>query len=489
MSIDTNYSQLNSEFYYSKTRNLDRSQLSRYQGNSYLSQPSAADEYVSSRGNTCTDGNDDGKIGFLRAFGNVLEGVKNTAVNMVKGAVQHPFKTAAMIGACCIPVVGPIFAGGLATYGIVSGVKTVGTGVVTALNATSDAEAKDAWEAVGEGGTTAGLSVLALKGSAGQLKSQLNGGSTTVNAVKAAKSSGKTAGEIAETAVTEGIKETASNVAGIGEAAVKKGKKVYDKGKQYVESAKDGTLKQSVESDVSKFAESAGAKAKKVVDDTGNKIKNAKENVQNIKQNVADIKSNAKMEGATVKDTVGGFEVTYEDGTIMKYDNLGNIKQQVSGNTTTTYKNNEVIKETTKHGDYIYEDSYKYDANGKIIQENTLTKHGETETSASFNNETNVHTAKQKFADGAIYKKTGITSPDGKFTGVETTSSGTLWYENGNLIENPSLMTKARINYKSTNAGVKLDNFIGDGSITINDKTYLTAEQAQILGTVLNGNK
>ena len=54
-----------------------------------------SDTFVSSltgevgSGNTCTDGKDDGKIGFLSALGNVVQGAVRTVPNMIKGMCKQ----------------------------------------------------------------------------------------------------------------------------------------------------------------------------------------------------------------------------------------------------------------------------------------------------------------------------------------------------------------------------------------------------------------
>ena len=129
------------------------------------------DTFVSSKDNTCTDGADDGKIGLFSAVGNIVEGAGKSVVNAVKGAftdsngnfsITKTLTTVGMSALCiAVPAVGVALAGvGLAT----GGTKFV-TGVATALNAETDAEAKDAWEQVGEGALTVGLSATGAKAS------------------------------------------------------------------------------------------------------------------------------------------------------------------------------------------------------------------------------------------------------------------------------------------------------------------------------------
>lgn len=117
--------------------------------------------------NGCTDDVDDGKIGFWSKVGNVVQGVFKGAVDMVKGALKHPFKTIAAIAISCIPVVGPAFMIGMGAYGVISGGMQIAKNWQIAnqieKNGGTDAEVKAAWENVGSGALTVGTSVLAIK--------------------------------------------------------------------------------------------------------------------------------------------------------------------------------------------------------------------------------------------------------------------------------------------------------------------------------------
>ena len=174
--------------FYDSASNYANSKLaynSNYVKNASNVYKTQTDKYVSSQGNTCTDGKDDGKVGFLSALGNIVEGAGKSILNGIKGmftdkegnfSLLQTAKTVAL-GAACIafPAVG------LAACGIgavTGGIKLV-NGVSTALNAKTDAEAKDAWEAVGDGGLTVGMSVLGAKASYNAVK----GGAVKLNGI------------------------------------------------------------------------------------------------------------------------------------------------------------------------------------------------------------------------------------------------------------------------------------------------------------------
>ena len=449
--LNTDYSTLGSDFYYSKTRNLNNSS-SRYQGSSVSSNKEEnLDTFVSSKGNTCTDGNDDGKIGILSVIGNTIEGVGKTALNMVKGAVQHPFKTAAVIGACCIPVVGPVIAGGLAVYGTVKGVSTVASGVSTALSATTDAEAKDAWESVGEGTFTAGASALALKGSAGQLKTQLNGGSTTVSAVKAAKANGASNGEIVGTAVREGISETASNAAGVAQASVNAAKKVINKGKGVFESAKNGNLRTDAKAAIDNFAAKAGEKAKslytrgeKLAD--GAKAKFTKSGRETAKAEKAasiqeqinngtriEIKGDSLPKGVT--KVKGGYEIT-------------------NGNIKTTYNSNgELISETVTNGNTVTVNKFR-PGTRETISTSKIKTSGSKQVTTTTDSATGVIKTDTVVGNSNIQSR--YYNPKTQTGYLKKTDGSIVYMKNGKIVQDPSILQKGNIRFNTTSKGVKL---------------------------------
>lgn len=128
------------------------------------------DEFKKS-GEKCTDGKDDGKIGFFAAVGNIIKGAGKAAVNGIKGMFtdkEGKFslgKTLLSVGTAALCVAFP--AAGLIACGIgavAGGAKILG-GIGNAIGAKTDAEAKEAWQSVGDGGLTVGLSVAGGKAS------------------------------------------------------------------------------------------------------------------------------------------------------------------------------------------------------------------------------------------------------------------------------------------------------------------------------------
>lgn len=125
----------------------------------------------------CTDGNDDGKVGFFEGAWSCIKGVGHGLENMVKGALGFDesgnwnplnlLKTAVTVGACFIPGVGPFIGAGLCGIGLVKGGVGIVKNAMAAANATTDAEAKAALEGCGSSALTAAASYVGLRGSVG----------------------------------------------------------------------------------------------------------------------------------------------------------------------------------------------------------------------------------------------------------------------------------------------------------------------------------
>ena len=138
-------------------------------------------------GNTCTDGKDDGKIGIGGVVANVAQGAVRTIPNMIKGAVLDsegkisPLKiaaTAATVGVCiAFPAVGLVACG----IGAATGAVKIGSNVAKAMTAETDAEAKTAWENVGNGAVTTGLSVAGAKASYSAVQASAGGAESAIS--------------------------------------------------------------------------------------------------------------------------------------------------------------------------------------------------------------------------------------------------------------------------------------------------------------------
>lgn len=115
-------------------------------------------DWLQDKDKVCTDGCDDGKIGFV-------EGAKSCAKGLIGGIpkmmINHPVATAVTVG---MGVVATALSGGailpfLGAMGVASGVAMVGYGSYKAVTAKTDGETKQALETLGTGVTATALSV------------------------------------------------------------------------------------------------------------------------------------------------------------------------------------------------------------------------------------------------------------------------------------------------------------------------------------------
>ncbi len=182
-------------------------------------------------GNTCTDGKDDGKIGIGGVVANVAQGAVRTIPNMIKGAIFDsegkisPLKiaaTAATVGVCiAFPAVGLVACG----IGAATGAVKIGSNVAKAMTAETDAEAKTAWENVGNGAVTTGLSIAGAKASYGAMETSAGNASILkdVNILEYAKENGiiQTAKALGHDAVASTTKNRANLTSAIKNLKVK----------------------------------------------------------------------------------------------------------------------------------------------------------------------------------------------------------------------------------------------------------------------------
>ncbi len=121
--------------------------------------------------NTCTDGKDDGKIGFLSATANIAQGAVKGLVNGIVGCFTNKEgkfslgKTVLSLAAAGVCIAFPAVGFAACAIGAVSGGAKVIGGIKNALGAKSDAQAKDAFEAIGDGAFTTASSIVGAKAS------------------------------------------------------------------------------------------------------------------------------------------------------------------------------------------------------------------------------------------------------------------------------------------------------------------------------------
>ena len=115
-------------------------------------------DWLQNKDKVCTDGKDDGKIGFW-------EGAKSLAKGIIggipKAVVNHPVATivAVGVGAAAVTLTGGAILPVLGAIGVVTGVGMTGYGAYKSVTAETDGEAKQALETLGMGMTTTVLSV------------------------------------------------------------------------------------------------------------------------------------------------------------------------------------------------------------------------------------------------------------------------------------------------------------------------------------------
>ena len=190
---------------------------------------------VSANSSECTDGKDDGKVGFFEGLFSVVKGAVKGVVNGIKGmftdengnfSLFNTLKSVAMVGACFIPGVGPFISAGLCAYGLAKGAMGVAQGISAAANARTDAEAKAALESCGANGAVAVASAVGLKGSMGAIAAQSGIEGGIINSIRT-EGLGSTLGKM-KTGVTnyyQGAWDAAggglSGVKAVGKEAIK----------------------------------------------------------------------------------------------------------------------------------------------------------------------------------------------------------------------------------------------------------------------------
>ena len=258
-------------------------------------------ESVSQYGNTCTDGVDDGKISLWDKITGVFKGAVRSVGNMVKGIFSNPLKSAAIIGVCCIPVVGKFIGLGLAAYGLLKSGAQLINNISEASQSVTDASARDAWENIGTSGLNTVMSAVAMKGCASGIKADLHGGSATVNLARDLKSQGVSKADLYSQVAKEAVSETGSNIAAIPKAIGNKVKSAYNKAREFYSTNKGETIGQTA----SNMFKSAKTAAK-------NKFNSAKETV------MAKVDKTAKKIGEKADKLEAKRNMTSEQKTAAK---------------------------------------------------------------------------------------------------------------------------------------------------------------------------
>ncbi len=257
--------------------------------------------------NKCTDGKDDGKVGFFSAAGNIIKGAAKNAVSAVKGCFTDkngnfsPLKTLSTVamGAACVafPAVGMVACG----IGAVTGGASMAKGVMNALNATTDAEAKDAWEQVGAGGLTLATSVVGAKASFSAVKNSSTAGLASLDdaAAAIAKSEGKTS-------ILSQLDDTAT----IGQKASALGKDMLSSTSNGLKNAK-AAIGETFNTIKEKAPENP-FKKKTTTAETGAETATAETTPKVTPENTPKTTSNTKTQRAKVKEAKANYKKALE---------------------------------------------------------------------------------------------------------------------------------------------------------------------------------
>ena len=329
--------------------------------------------------NKCTDSKDDGKVGFFSAAGNIIKGAAKNAVSAVKGCFTDkngnfsPLKTLSTVamGAACVafPAVGMVACG----IGAVSGGLSMAKGVATALNATTDAEAKDAWEQVGAGGLTLATSVVGAKASFGAVKNSSTAGLAGLDdaAAAIAKSEGKTS-------ILSQLDDTAT----IGQKASALGKDMLSSTSNGLKNAKAAvgetlnTIKEKApENPFKKKTTTAetGAETATAETATAETAPKATSKAKEHRAKLKEAKENLKAAEKELKEAQKGGDETIIENANNNYNSAKDAYKEVKNDTTFgEYK----TKFTSKASDIASKsDTYQTLKNGK----NVLTEGGAKE--------------------------------------------------------------------------------------------------------------
>jgi len=344
--------------------------------------------------NTCTDGENNGKIGVDGVLLNLGEGILKGAWNGIVGAVTDSngkfslgktLLSVGMVGACvAFPALGAIACG----IGAVAGGAQVVKGLSVALDTDgkSDAEVKAAWENIGEGGSTVVGCALGAKASVGAMK----GASTAAvdDIVKTMSKQGKNADEIAQAVddftkvnanaskmsqiqsddTLHGVEKWTKTAKAFADDAISSAK---NNGKKIVDSVQDiykGTksyLDYKVQKrNLNKNIQAAGAEsqitpetleiAKNKVNESnfGKKLINAEQQRATKKANLEQIKQNGTDKNVALNETLAqqkeNLETTNHRVKVEKKASKGSENSQVSKFNKRLAKTQEVQKGNVK---------------------------------------------------------------------------------------------------------------------------------------------
>lgn len=322
---------------------------------------------------------DDGKISFTEKAGSFFKGIGKSIWNGVKSLATPSglLKTAATIGACMIPGVGPLIGLGLAGIGVVKGVSTVAKGASAAASATTDEQAKQAWENIGAGTFTTVASAVAVKGATKAIGNMNKAAASTggVDVSKATSIYEKATGTVKNAGKTFSNSKLGTSVVNVGKA-FKNGDGAMDKIKSAGKQAKT-EIKTTYKDVKAKYTETKQAsKAAGDAQKASDTIAKKQSRIDEI--NDYEIKT---VDGKTVYKNSKGETLSVED-----YSKLTTEKTTLQADIEKLGQSADDIAEATKTKSELtsnknkFENSYERQADGSYKLKESAKDSGNPET-------------------------------------------------------------------------------------------------------------
>ena len=345
----------------SRNKNLDTSSI-KYEDDTFVSSSEK-----------CTDGKDDGKIGFFSAIGNAIKGVGKTIVNGVKGMFtdsEGKFslgKTLLSVGTVAACIAFPAVGIAACAIGGTMGAIQVGKGIYNAATAETDAEAKEAWQNIGGGAFTVATSAVGAKAGINAVKATSTagaGGTSALGQLDDAASLGQKVSALGKdmissttnraTSIKNGVQGFVSNT----KTAMSDIKTVYNETPYAQAKAALKAAKKSGNADDIAAAEAA--------------LKQAKSDMSNASKQIwDDVKTSAKTKGSELWSSIKG-KVTKENAsqvwdslkTNVKNISLKNIGSKLSGTAKSIYS--ELVNDSSTYAQVVQK--YGYDNVAQVLQ-------------------------------------------------------------------------------------------------------------------------
>ena len=183
---------------------------------------------ISEENERCTDGKDDGKIGIGSAIWNTVKGIGKTIGGAIKGMFTNKEgkfslgKTLLSAGLIAASIICPAVGVAACAVGGAMGAIQIGKGIYGAVTAKTDAEAKVAWQNIGGGALTVGISAYGAKAGVKAMKT-----SSTAADGLASLEKGSSIKSYAKAFLKDAKSSTQNNTAAL-RAKIASGKEVID---------------------------------------------------------------------------------------------------------------------------------------------------------------------------------------------------------------------------------------------------------------------